>query len=308
MKHLKITTLIIISLISIVACKYRVQKQEAVAPKLKMIDIPAIYSTQDARQSYIAGHFWDIMDFSDSSYLNDKQAIDVHYSAYINNLRNFPIELSQKSLENFTELVLAANSNLKDYFLDLIEQSLYDPNSALRNETFYIIILKSIIANQSFDPLLKERYKEQLEMALKNNVGDIANNFKFTTIDGKQGSLHDLPRKYTLIMFYEPDCPACEATLEYFANNNVIELAAKSFNMLAVYTGSNLEEWNKTAKKFKPYWIVCHDNEMAITMKRLYDRRPSPSFYLLDKQNVVLSKDALTQDVVFEIANILKPD
>lgn len=307
MKHLKITTLIIIFLFSIVACKYRVQKQEAVAPKLKMIDIPTIYSTQYARQSYIAGHFWDIMDFSDSSYLNDKQAIDVHYSAYINNLRNFPIELSQKSLENFSELVLAANSNLKDYFLDLIEQSLYDPNSALRNETFYIIILKSIIANQSFDPLLKERYKEQLEMALKNNVGDTANNFKFTTIDGKQGSLHGLPKKYTLIMFYEPDCPACEATLEYFANNNVIELAAKSFNMLAVYTGSNLEEWNKTAKKFKPYWIVCHDNEMVITMERLYDRRPSPSFYLLDKQNRVISKDALTQEVVFEIANLLKP-
>lgn len=307
MKQLKTTALILASLLSFVACKSGTEKQEPIAPKLKMIEIPTIYSTQEAREEYIANHFWDIMDFSDSSYLQDKQAIDVHYSAYISNLRNFPLTLSQKSLEKFTTSVLEASPPLKEYLLDIIEQSLYDPNSGLRNESFYIVVLKTIVANNQFDPLLKERYKEQLLIALKNNPGDLATNFKFTTIDGNQASLYTLSRKNTLVMFYEPNCPACEASLEYFSNNSVMELASKSFNMLAVYTGNNLDEWRKSAKNFKSYWTVAHDSDMAITVERLYDRRPSPSFYLLDKENRVVLKDALTQDVIFEIANILKP-
>lgn len=307
MKHLNISTIILVSFLSIVACKNGQKAQETAPPKLRMVDIPTIYSTQETRESYVANHFWDVMNFADSSYLKDKQAIEVHFFSYISNLRNFPITLSQESLEKFTASVLNATPPLKEYFLETIENSLYHPNSPLRNEGLYIIVLKTIIANESFDPILKERYKEQLQMALKNNIGDLSNDFKFTTIDGKHGSLHTLPRKNTLVMFYEPDCPACEASLEYFANNSVIELASKSFNMLAVYTGDNIAEWKKSAQKFKPYWIVAHDNEMIITLERLYDRRPSPSFYLLDKENRVVLKDALTQDVVFEIANMLKP-
>lgn len=307
MKRNNITITIMLSLISIVACKNGADKQEKTTPQLKMIDIPAVYSSQQAKELYIATHFWDVMDFLDSAYLQDKLAINVHYSAYINNLREFPAETAKTSLEKFTQLVLGATPPLKNYLLEIIEQSLYDPNSGLRNESFYIIVLNNIVESEAFDPLLKERYKEQLQMALKNNVGDIANDFKFTTIEGKQTSLHTLPKKYTLIMFYEPDCPACEASLEYFANNTVIELASKSFNMVAIYTGDNLEHWKESAKKFKPYWIVAHDNDMVITMERLYDRRPSPSFYLLDKNKIVILKDALTPNVVFEIANIIKP-
>ncbi|MFA6770298.1 MAG: DUF5106 domain-containing protein, partial [Bacteroidales bacterium] len=256
---------------------------------------------------YIANHFWDVMDFSDSTYLQDKLAINIHYSSYIGNLLKFPFDVSKNSLEKFTTLVLEATPPLKEYLLEIIENSLYDPNSRLRDDFFYITVLKVIIKNEAFDPLLKERYREQLELALKNNPGDISNDFRFTTIEGKQGSLHTLPREYTLIMFYEPECPACEASLDYFSNNTVIELASKTFNMLAIYTGGNFYEWKKSAENFKPYWTVAHDNEMEITIERLYDRRPSPSFYLLDKNRTVILKDALTQDVVFEIATILKP-
>ncbi len=305
MKLSNITFITIISLSSIIACQNGKEKQEITVPKLKMIEIPAIYSTQEARELYVANHFWDEMDFSDSSYLQDKLAIDVHYSSYINNLQNFPTNIANNSLEQFTKEILEATPPLKNYLLEILEMSLYGPNSGLRNESFYIIVLNTIIANHEFDPLLKERYKEQLELALRNNPGEISEEFQFTTIEGKQGSLHTLPRKQTLIMFFEPDCPACEASLEYFSNNKVIELASKSFNMLAVYTGDDLKNWEKSAKNFKPYWIIAHDNEMEITMKRLYDRRPSPSFYILDKQNRVISKDALTEQVIFELSKIL---
>lgn len=307
MKHHNITIVIILSILSLTACKSGAEKQEATAPKLKMVDVPAIYSSQQARELYIANHFWDIMDFSDSAYLQDKLAIDVHYSAYINILQEFPLTTAKQSLEKFTTLALGATPALKDYLLEVIENSLYDPNSRLRNEEFYIIVLNNILENDALDPLLKERYREQLQLALKNRVGDIANDFKFTTIEGKQKSLHTLPKNNTLIMFYEPHCPACEASLEYFSNNTVIELASKSFNMIAIYTGDNLEEWKKSAKNFKPYWTVGQDNDMVITMERLYDRRPSPSFYLLDKNRVVILKDALTQEVVLKISTILIP-
>jgi len=305
MKHNNIIIVIIISIISLIACQNGTDKHKASTPKLKMVAIPAVYSTKEARETYIANHFWDVMDFADSSYLNDKLSLDVHYSSYINNLRKFPANLAKTSLEKFTISVLKANKPLKEYLLEIIEKSLYDPNSGLRNESFYITVLKTIISNEEFDPTLKERYKEQLQLALKNNPGEIANDFKYTTIKGRQTNLHSLPKKYTLVMFYEPNCPACEASLEYFSDNTVI--ASKSFNMLAVYTGDNLDEWKKSAKNFKPYWIVAHDNDMAITMERLYDRRPSPSFYLLDKNRKVILKDALTQDVIYEISKILQP-
>lgn len=306
MKQNYIIFFILLFCISLTACKNRNYKEVETTPKLKMVEIPTIYSSQQEIESYVASHFWDTMDFSDSSYLQDKEALDLHYSSYINTLMSFPEQIAKKSIEKFTDSVLNATPPIKEYLLEIIELSLYDPNSRLRNECLYITVLNKIIQNPEFNIYLKERYREQLQIATKNRVGEAANNFEFTTIMGKKGSLYTLPKKPTLIMFYEPDCPACETSLEYLNNSNNIELASKSYNMIAVYTGDNMEKWEESVKDFKPYWTIAHDNNMVITIERLYDRRPSPSFYLLDKNRVVILKDALVNEIDFEISSTLK--
>lgn len=306
MKQNSYTLAILLFFTILTSCNNINHKREERISKLKMVDIPTIYSSPQEIETYIVNHFWDTMNFSDSAYLEDKAAIRLHYTNYINNLLGSSHKTAQKSFEKFTDSVLSATPPLKEYLLEIIELSLYDPNSKLRNESFYITFLKRVVNNPNFNPYLKERYREQLELALKNRVGNIANDFTFTTISGEKGRLHTLPKKATLIMFYEPDCPACESSLAYLNNSDIMEHASKHYNMIAVYTGDNLKEWAESAVKFKPYWIIAHDSNMIITEKRLYDRRPSPSFYLIDKNRVVLLKDALADEVLYNISSALE--
>ncbi len=298
--------ILIFALTAIFSCKERGDKpQQSSSAVLKMIEVPSVYSTQQARTKFIAEHFWDNTDFSDSTYLTDLNSIRGFYSNYIGHLKLCTPEIAKKSIEKFTNNVLNAVDPLKEFLINMLEESLYYPNSRIRDEDLYICVLNTILSNEAFSPLLKERYREQLEIALKNRPGEPAQDFRFTTIKGGEGSLYGLPKRYTLIMFYEPDCPSCESALLYLSENPVIKEASKSFNLLAVYTGEDESLWRLSSSKFNNYWIVAYNSCFSITIERLYDRRPSPSFYLLDKERRVILKDALPQDVVQTISELL---
>jgi len=306
MKKKFINVIIFIFLLTaLFSCKERGHEpQKSSSAVLKMIEVPSVYSTQQARAKFIAEHFWDNTDFSDSAYLNDLNSIRGFYSNYIGHLKLCTPEIAKKSIEKFTDNVLNAVEPLKEFLLNMLEESLYYPNSRIRDEDLYICVLNTILSDETFSPVLKERYREQLEVAIKNRPGELALDFRFTTLKGREGSLYGLPKRYTLIMFYEPNCPACESAIMYLTENPVIRDIYQSINMIAVYTGEDELLWRSSSSKFNNYWIVAYNSCLSITRERLYDRRPSPSFYLLDKERRVILKDALPQEVVHTISKL----
>lgn len=291
----------LIPLFSLISCsnsKESKEKESIILPVPVMAEVPSLISDQEASHSYLAKHFWDNTDMNDTLYLQNPKALSGFFFKYLQHLWHGDSSVAANSLKEWTKKVLESPRNMQDFMLDLAENTLYDPNSPARNETLYISILEVLSADTSLLPVIRHRYSEQLHIAKQNRPGYKANDFVMVNSKGKKSSLYDHKGKHTLVMFYEPYCPACEASLEILNNNKTFEKASGTLNLLAVYTGDNLQEWRESIKKFNPAWNVAHDLEMEVTTKRLYDRRPSPSFYLLDKNHVVLLKDGTTSQLI----------
>ncbi len=286
-----------------VSCHNNTSDKNRIPPEKKRVEVPAIITDALQRENYISEHYWDGFNFKDSTHMNLTSRIDAYYMEYLGHLYSSDERTAKKSAKSFTDSILKGDTAVRDYFLKIIELSLYDPNSTYRNETLYIWILEVLTDEANPDTLTRERYREQLELALKNRPGTIAMDFEYTTNKSKTGTIHKTKGEYILLFFYDPDCQTCQRAIEFLKENESIKKMGSRLVKLAMYTGEDISKWLKTTDKFGGDWIIAHDNDMSVSLNKLYDRRPSPSIYLLDSTKKVILKDALPDEVAAYITS-----
>ena len=284
-------------MLSTLSCKSSQERKELTPVVFKMTDIPAVITEPAARAEYLAKHFWDGTDFMDSSIILITDRLNSHYSNYIQHLYRCSESTARESLKKFISSALNGNEGVRSYILSIVEASLYDPNSIIRNETAYIWVLEILAESTKIDEISRERYSSQLTLALKNRPGHKAIDFEYITTTGKELTLSKTKGDYTLIMFYDPDCQACDKALDYINKSEAIGKMGARLSKIGIYTGEDITKWFRSSGKFPSGWTVAHDKEMVITVNKLYDTRPSPSLYLLNKEKIVLLKDVTPQDL-----------
>lgn len=299
--------LVILIVPAVLGCQNTTRTSSPVPPELKMVSVPSVISDPSQINKYVAEHFWDGVDFTDSLLLLNKPGFNRHYNLYLDHIMQCPYEVAEKSVKNFILSVLNGNEDVRDYITTLTEKVLYDPNSQHRNEDIYLWVLEIIINEKKFDPLTQEKYKSHYEMSMKNRPGETATDFAYITADGKEGKLKSIKGEYTLLFFYDPDCHSCEYALDYIQESSVIKSFTPKITKLAVYTGENAERWINTSGKFSKEWIVAFNNDFSIERDKLYDRRATPYIYLLDKEKRVILKDITPAYLEQYLSNITRP-
>ena len=296
---------ILLSVTLFFSCKNSNSELKQSAPEIKMVNVPAVISDPAQINSYVADHFWDGVDFGDSLLLLDKQALNRHYSIYLDHIQQCPRNVAEKSVKKFVSALLKGSSPVREYLVNLTEKVLYDPNSQHRNEDIYIWVLEIFTNDSLFPEYDLERFRNQLVMSLKNRPGEIATDFTFITTKGKESTLHNTKGEFTLLFFYDPDCHSCEYSLEYIKESAVIESFKSRITKLAIYTGNDADKWMGSSKKFSPEWIVGYNNDFSIERGQLYDRRATPYIFLLNKEKRVLVKDATPADIEYYLQNLI---
>lgn len=283
--------------------------------------IPASLTDPEKRVEYLAVHYWDHYDFADTTLMRNADYTEQAFVDFIYLLPN----VSETSVRHAVGTLIgsaAADPAMFGHFTELAEQYLYDPNSPMRSEELYIPFLEAVIALPSVDSLLKIRPRYQLAMALKNRPGAVASDFTYATAAGKTGRLSALRSDYTLILFYDPDCPDCKRVKQYITDSQVFgKLIAgqdgnspvfpegerplsggrngggKSLTVLAIYPDADFDAWRSHLSQMPPAWTVGCDKAQALRGKELYDLKAIPTLYLLDGGKRVIFKDAPVEQI-----------
>lgn len=272
------------------------QKVESSTPthNFTMVTVPGtIYQPTD-RMVYLASHYWDNFNFHDTTYLHTTKVAEQAFINYIEILLNTDKQTTNNSIKTLLNQAQKEKSGtMYEYFIQLFKKYLYEPNSFLRNDELYIPVAEYIIDDKTTNYAEKERAKFQLEMMTKNRIGETATDFKYTLSSGKTGALHQLKSDYILLLFYNPDCHACEATITSIKTSNIIQkyLDNKDITILSIYPDADINIWEKHLNDIPPKWINGYDRQMVIQNKRLYDLKAIPSLYLLDANKNVMLKD-----------------
>lgn len=270
-----------------------------------MVDVPAAILEPKERAIYLTKHYWDKFDFADTAFISLPEVTEQALANYIDLFTYVPAETASEAIKSMMRKA-EADSAMFAHFCELYEKYLYDPNSPMRNEEYYIPVLESILVSNKVGDVEKIRPQHQLDLALKNRVGHPATDFAYTLPSGASNKLYSIPSEYTILFFYNPDCSTCKEVRENIIASATIQKLQKlkKIKILALYPDEDIAAWQKYIPNIPAEWINAYDNKQTIQEKEIYDLKAIPTLYLLDKDKKVLLKDVTFEQMEAFLASV----
>lgn len=265
-------------------------------------EIPALMTDPELRAAYYVNHYWDGYSTADTAFVHSDETEQL-YADFIDALQFVDTAEYRAALRTMMQQ-MERDSIAYAHFCTLGDKYLYHPNSPMRNEDYYIVLLEQMLASPRLSEAEKLRPADRLKQAMKNRPGMKAPDFAYVSPDGKTSRLSRVEADYTLLFFYDPDCTNCQefervlSEMPFF-----LELQEKGVvRVLAIYPDGDEEEWLLKSSQMPEGWIVGWNKQGDIRGKMLYDIRATPTLYLLDKDKRVVLKDAGLDEILQRIS------
>lgn len=250
--------------------------------------VPDSLVTAKSRANYLALHYWDNIDFNDSTIIGNE---DISEQGFSNFISIMPY-VTQKEVA-FAEFIskISLKPDVQDYFMAVAKKYLAESQSPVFNEELYIMMLQSLLSSDMLDSARRDKYSAILDTEMKNRVGEVATDFEFMLRDGERGRLSEINAKYILVFFSDPDCDRCNSVKTQIDASAVvrIKLLLGDLALLSVCVEGDTDAWKRI--KTPDEWIDACDEKGAIYDRELYDIPGLPSFYLLDSSHRVILRD-----------------
>ena len=257
-------------------------------PELPLPNVPTTLRTPTDRANYIIQHFWDAMEFGDTIRSHNKMFMEQNFSNFIS---VFPYAEEEARKHAVETLLGKAETDSTGYVLlkDVTEKYLYEPNSPMLSEEFYILFLEQLVKSPILGEYGRQRAYRQLDAACKNRPGMTAADFAYTTREGYKTTLHKTDSQGDLLLiFYDPDCEHCKEVMSELQTEKM--LSDGKVKVLAIYSDEDYELWKRTAGLLPKEWTVGYDGGM-LQENGSYVLRAMPTLYLLDREKKVILKD-----------------
>lgn len=251
-------------------------------------DVPTTLKGPEVRANYLALHYWDKIDFNDSSIIGNKEIVEQGFSNFISIM---PYVGEKEAAFEMLGSRLVTNTKMLQYFLAVGMKYLSEPLSPVYNEELYIMFLNGIVTQLGISERDYEEVAFELGMARKNRIGTKAADFAFLKRDGKLGRLSKVKAEYILLFLGDPECDVCAEVKEGIKSSEVVASFIDNgrLKVLSVCVEGNTDAWRQTA--LPSTWIDACDDKQVIYSDLLYDIPGLPVLYLLDKEHNVVMKN-----------------
>ena len=299
--------LICASAVLAVGCMNNRKAEQFVALPFPDTQPPAMIDNPQDMSEYMALHWWDgITDLSrtypcDTILVSGVRKADVEqkFANWTSILNMVSMDYACKSVRRLYDRVYACekkdtSSNVFETFTDLVVKYLYDPNSPLRNEDHYAAYAERLSDCDLVEPLMQGKYAREVSLAGLNRIGSKAADFRFMDKKGKVHTLYDIEADLILLFFSNPGCTACKDIIDVLDNDPKISglISEGVMHVLNIYIDEDIEAWRSYMAIYPENWHNGFDPDLVIRGETLYNVRAIPSLYLLDRDKVVIMKDA----------------
>lgn len=312
----------LIAVLFLCACGPRNAKTNAPVPAVRdfpQVEIPSMYTSAQDRVAYAAGHFWDRFTDTAAVYACDSSTVNgVPVTALESQMGMFATLLEQLSLDEGGKAVSrlydrieaferkSPETNVFEELCRLTKHYLYDPNSPVRNEDLYLPFVEKLGRSDLIDDGYRAGYEWDARMCRLNRVGTPAADFSFTDTRGRVQTLYGVKAEYTVLIFGNPGCKACQDIMDAMASTPEIAslIDEGRLQVVDVYIDQDIDDWKAHISEYPAAWINGYDHHYAIRTDLLYNVRGIPSIYLLDASKTVLMKDAVQEKVLTALMNL----
>ncbi|WP_343562988.1 DUF5106 domain-containing protein [Sphingobacterium sp.] len=245
-------------------------------------------------------HFWDKFDMNDTAQVKNPDKGEQQLADFLGLLLKTPDSATRDKAVDLMLDKAKSNRTSFDHFVKLYERYLYDGNSPMRNDIAYESVLRYMIKTDLLSDLEKEAYRPVYKLVLRNKVGQPAEDFSYELANGSKQKLSEVKAKFTLLIFYDPDCSHCKETIHQLRDTPQLVQAFSELQLqiVAIDPWGDRSKWKNYMSEMSEKWINGFDSDSKILSFNLYDLKASPTIYLLDENKNVLLKDTYLQQVI----------
>lgn len=312
--------LILIGVSLVIACGPRGGK--TVPPPTRdfpRAEVPAMYTDMADRVLWATTHFWDRFTDTSRVYTCDtltvngvaKEDLEGQMGVFVTLAEQLSVDEGGKAVARLYDRIDAferkyPDSNVFEELCEMTRRYLYDPNSPVRDEDLYGSFVERLAGSDLIDSGYRKGYEWDARMCRLNRVGTKAADFAFTDVNGRRRTLYSIPAEYTVLIFGNPGCHACQEIMEAMSASPEITalIDAGRIKVVDVYIDEDLDDWMAHIPEYPASWINGYDQDYRIRGELLYNVRGIPSVYLLDADKTVLMKDAPQEKVLEELGRM----
>jgi hypothetical protein len=221
------------------------------------------------------------------------------------------LKISEKAIKNLYDKALVCEkkdsaSDIFESFEELADKYMYNVNSPMRNEEYYLHYAARLATYEGFSQEERSKFAHKAEGCALNRLGQKAADFRFADKRGKIHTLHGIEAPYILLFFSNPGCEACLNIINMLKEEPKVSemIAAGTLAVLNIYIDEDLQGWRNYMPIYPDNWYNGFDPDLVIRGEGLYNVRAIPSLYLLDDQKRVILKDAPENKMMSYLVNL----
>lgn len=272
-------------------------------PPLDISTLPKEVQNNDtllhnARFYHQQRHYWDNFDYTDERFLHTpvyKKVLDTWFTKVLYQ----SYDSVKAPVFQFIEDV-KPHAELFRYVVSYFLNNSFSSKVMGMDALFVDIAKKYYLSGQT--PWATEEVLEKIRenvLFMENNlIGNRAPDLNLETFDGEYASLHGVRAKYTLLLFYEPNCSYCRVYVPAIYDEIYQTYREKGLEVYAVYSAMKKEEWQDFLIEHGLFgWVNVWDEHHDSRFRILYDVRTTPALFLLDENKAILGKKLTVQQI-----------
>lgn len=271
----------------------------AVINTLRPVEFPDFNIPKDAPNAdslrwinslrYNQKHYFDNIDFSEAGLIRTPffmGRIDNYFDRVLIPVADTIIPYTDRLIEK-----ARANDDMYRFIVTHLFSKFSNSSIMGMDAVFVHIAEKYFLSGQT--PWITEETKGKIAdrvADLKPNlIGQIAPNFRMSTIGGGVQELHKVNAEVTVVYFWEPSCSHCKKVTPQL-RDIYNKFKDKGLEVVAVYTQDEKDKWSEYIDTNKLSWINVWDPTRVSRYHKLYDIYSTPVMYVLDKDKKIVAK------------------
>ena len=244
-----------------------------------------------ANYNFIKDHYWDNFNFAQPGMIRTP-LIEGRLDNYF---KNTLLQIPDSMLKPTFALIDKAKANEEMFHY----VSLQRLNAAITSEVMGMDKLFVEIAEHYFlngngnwlDSTALAKVQEKVRVTKPNLLGNLAPELKLPDSEGNYFSLRQMNSKYTILLFWEPNCSHCKKAVPQLYKDLYLPFKDKGVDIFAVCTQNKKDDWLKAIVEYKLFdWTNVWDPLVTSNFRSLYDVYSTPIIYILDPTKHIIAK------------------
>lgn len=266
------------------------------------------------RYDWLMAHFFDNMPLDDDFIIRTPKSVFYdRVMEYVDkNMQGMPPEMICPLLDTLIDRAEPAREVYRWLILNLTNH--YLQSRIMVYDEIYVHLVLRYFATGKVPGVEPSLIDEQVEQATKWErllVGKEAPELILFDTLRRAASLHHMPGRYTLLLFWSPTCghcrdiiPAVYKVYEQYADT----LSLSAFAILTEPDDNTIVKWKQFLADHHmthPLWINLNGAEANVDWRQVYDIQTTPQIYLIDNRDHKFLAKKLNATILENILKVL---